>query len=64
MATAEQRRVVCNIEAKILAYAQVLAQFPGEKTINGVPLANLITDLFTQLREIEATCNTLCDGND
>jgi hypothetical protein len=61
MATHEQRRVACNIKAKILAYAEILVEFPGRK-IKGVPLANLITDLFTQLREIE--CNTLCDGND
>jgi hypothetical protein len=53
MATAEQRRVACNINAKILAYAEILVEFPARQ-INGVPLANLITDLFTQLREIEA----------
>jgi hypothetical protein len=60
LATAEHKRVACNIKAKILAYAEILVEFPGKKTKNGVPLANLITDLFTQLREIEPDEPPIC----
>ena len=62
MATSEQKRVSRNIKSKIIAYALILAEYsPTVQALNGVPLANLITDLFTQLRELEAISGKLIE---
>jgi hypothetical protein len=51
-----------NIKSKIIAYALILAEYsPTVQALNGVPLANLITDLFTQLRELEAVSGQLIE---
>ena len=52
--TREERRIIIELKARIRAYALVLAK--GVITINGDPVANSITELLTELREIEAVC--------
>ena len=50
----ERRRAAGKIEGRIMVYVDMLISPEVKvKSMKGVPLENLITDLFTQLRELE-----------
>lgn len=59
--TVEEKKTIRDIKAKIQATAEFLAQFGEMKRPDGRSLAKTITDLFDDLRELEASL--LRDGN-